>query len=75
VLEHAVAHYLPTRWITRLGMPDRLIAHATRPQQLAEVGLDAGGIAVSVRDAIRRAKVSTRSRGEETRTAEIEAAH
>jgi 1-deoxy-D-xylulose-5-phosphate synthase len=75
VLEHAVAHYLPTRWITRLGMPDRLIAHASRPQQLAEVGLDAGGIAVSVRDAIRRAKVSTRSRGEETRAAEAEAAH
>jgi hypothetical protein len=34
-------------------MPDRLIAHATRQQQLTEVGLDAAGIAQSVRDAVR----------------------
>jgi 1-deoxy-D-xylulose-5-phosphate synthase len=52
VLEYAVAHQLPTRHIQRLGMPDRLVSHATRPQQLAEVGLDAAGIARSVRDAI-----------------------
>lgn len=54
VLEHAVATGLPTAQITRLGMPDRLIAHATRKQQLEEVGLDAAGIARSARDAIRR---------------------
>ncbi|HEV8291334.1 MAG TPA: transketolase C-terminal domain-containing protein, partial [Tepidisphaeraceae bacterium] len=54
VLEYAVAHNLPTANITRLGMPDRLIAHATRTQQLAEVGLDAAGIGRSVRDAVRR---------------------
>jgi deoxyxylulose-5-phosphate synthase len=36
-------------------MPDRLVAHATRNQQLAEVGLDADGIARSVRDAVRAA--------------------
>ena len=53
VLEYAVAHNLPTEQITRLGMPDRLIAHATRGEQLAEVGLDPTGIADSVRDAIR----------------------
>ncbi|MGB7159864.1 MAG: 1-deoxy-D-xylulose-5-phosphate synthase [Tepidisphaeraceae bacterium] len=53
VLEYAVAHHLPTACITRLGMPDRLIAHATRKEQLAEVGLDAAGIARSARDAIR----------------------
>ncbi len=53
VLEYAQAHRLPTRQITRLGMPDRLIKHATRAQQLAEVGLDAPGIARAVRDAIR----------------------
>jgi 1-deoxy-D-xylulose-5-phosphate synthase len=53
VLEYAAAHQLLTEQITRLGMPDRLIAHATRPQQLAEVGLDAAGIARSVRDALR----------------------
>ena len=28
VIEHAVAHHLPTRWLTRLGIPDRLVAHA-----------------------------------------------
>jgi len=53
VLEYAVAHHLPTGQVRRLGMPDRLISHATRPQQLAEVGLDAAGIAHSVRDALR----------------------
>jgi 1-deoxy-D-xylulose-5-phosphate synthase len=55
VLEYATAHALPTRWLTRLGHPDRLIPHATRPQQLHEVGLDAAGIARATRDAIRRA--------------------
>lgn len=53
VLEYAVAQRLPTERLTRLGIPDRLIAHATRAQQLAEVGLDAAGIARAVRDAAR----------------------
>jgi 1-deoxy-D-xylulose-5-phosphate synthase len=53
VLEYAVAHDLPTDTLTRLGMPDRLIAHATRKEQLAEVGLDPMGIANRVRDAVR----------------------
>jgi len=53
VVEHAVAHQLPTERITKLGMPDRLIAHASRKEQLAEIGLDPGGIAKSVRDAVR----------------------
>ncbi|MGE5611807.1 MAG: 1-deoxy-D-xylulose-5-phosphate synthase [Bacillota bacterium] len=53
VVEYAVTHGLPTERITRLGMPDRLVAHATRKEQLAEVGLDAAGIARSVRDAVR----------------------
>jgi 1-deoxy-D-xylulose-5-phosphate synthase len=55
VLEFAVAHNLPTGNITRLGMPDRLISHATRKEQLTEVGLDPKGIAASVRDAIKAA--------------------
>ncbi|HEX4053431.1 MAG TPA: 1-deoxy-D-xylulose-5-phosphate synthase [Tepidisphaeraceae bacterium] len=55
VAEHAVAHGLPTGSIVRLGMPDRLIAHASRPQQLAEVGLDSPGIVQSIRDAIKTA--------------------
>src|SRR3954470_5921909 len=59
VLEYAVVHNLPTTNITRLGMPDRLIAHATRGQQLAEVGLDAAGIGRSVRDGVRRAAKAT----------------
>jgi 1-deoxy-D-xylulose-5-phosphate synthase len=55
VLEYAVSHRLATKCLTRLGMPDRLISHATRKEQLAETGLDAAGIASSVRDAVREA--------------------
>ncbi|MDP9175874.1 MAG: 1-deoxy-D-xylulose-5-phosphate synthase [Planctomycetota bacterium] len=53
VLEHAASHGLTTLHVTRLGIPDRLISHATRNQQLTEVGLDPAGIAQSIRDAIR----------------------
>jgi 1-deoxy-D-xylulose-5-phosphate synthase len=60
VLEYAVSRNMPTDRITRLGMPDRLIAHATRQQQLAEVGLDPAGIARSVRDAVRRVSATVR---------------
>ena len=56
VAEHAVGHNLPTTSLTALGMPDRLIAHASRKQQLAEVGLDVTGIAQSIRDAIHAAQ-------------------
>jgi 1-deoxy-D-xylulose-5-phosphate synthase len=59
VAEYAIAHHLPADDLTRLGMPDRLIAHATRKEQLAEVGLDPAGIARSVRDAIRAAASRT----------------
>ena len=52
-VEFAAANNLPTEQITTLGMPDRLISHASRKEQLAEVGLDAAGIAKSMRDAIR----------------------
>ena len=55
VLEYAVNHNLPTGNLTRLGMPDRLISHATRKEQLTEVGLDPKGIAASVRDAMKTA--------------------
>lgn len=55
VLEYAGTHDLSVTDLTRLGMPDRLIGHATRPQQLAEVGLDVPGIIASVRDAVRKA--------------------
>jgi 1-deoxy-D-xylulose-5-phosphate synthase len=56
VLEYATTHDLPTDHLTRLGMPDRLIAHATRKEQLAEVGLDPAGIAASVRAAVQKAR-------------------
>ena len=39
---------LPLR-ISRLGVRDELVAHATRPQQLADQGLDVDGIAKRVR--------------------------
>jgi 1-deoxy-D-xylulose-5-phosphate synthase len=58
VLEYAASRGLPTENVTRLGMPDRLISHATRKEQLAEVGLDPAGIARSVRDAIRAAEAA-----------------
>ncbi|HEY8746330.1 MAG TPA: 1-deoxy-D-xylulose-5-phosphate synthase [Tepidisphaeraceae bacterium] len=62
VLEFAVTHRLPTENITRLGMPDRLVAHATRKDQLAEVGLDAAGIARTIRDGVRASRSSSSKR-------------
>jgi 1-deoxy-D-xylulose-5-phosphate synthase len=56
VVEHAVAHDLPTQHLTCLGIPDRLISHATRKQQLTEVGLDTQGLARSIRDAVHATK-------------------
>ena len=35
-----MGHGLPTDKLVRLGMPDRLIGHATRKEQLTEIGLD-----------------------------------
>jgi 1-deoxy-D-xylulose-5-phosphate synthase len=63
VVEYAVAHQLPTEHLTRLGMPDRLVAHATRAEQLSEVGLDPKGIAQSIRDALARTESIARVRG------------
>ncbi len=60
VVEHAVAYGLPTEKLKRLGMPDRLVAHATRKEQLTEVGLDAGGLARSTRDAFRGSQPTVR---------------
>jgi 1-deoxy-D-xylulose-5-phosphate synthase len=52
VLEYAAAHGLSTSGLVRLGHPDRLIAHATRAQQLAEVGLDVAGLVRAVKSAV-----------------------
>lgn len=53
VMEHAVVNGLPTANLQRLGIPDRFVAHATRKEQLTEVGLDAAGIARTAREAVR----------------------
>lgn len=52
VVEHAAEHRFDARLVTRLGLPDRFVKHASRGEQLKEVGLDAAGIASSVRAAI-----------------------
>ncbi|MHC4253736.1 MAG: transketolase C-terminal domain-containing protein, partial [Planctomycetota bacterium] len=52
VLEAAPAAGIDASRVTRLGVPDRFIAHATRAEQLAECGLDARGIAGAVREAV-----------------------
>jgi hypothetical protein len=53
-------------------MPDRLVAHATRKEQLTEVGLDPAGIARSVRDAIRAINPSTATTSGASLTADVE---
>lgn len=58
VLEYAATHRLPIANLTRLGMPDRMINHATRAEQLAEAGLDPTGLARSIRAAIRTSRSS-----------------
>jgi 1-deoxy-D-xylulose-5-phosphate synthase len=48
----------PDLSIDILGVPDRIIDHADRAQQLSEVGLDVAGIAERVRAAARRSHLS-----------------
>lgn len=53
VLEAARELELAADHVVVLGMPaDRFIAHGSRAGQLAEVGIDAAGIAAAVRDAL-----------------------
>ena len=49
VLEAAVDAGLDTSRIRRLGIPDRFIEHAERGELLADLGLDAAGIAAACR--------------------------
>ncbi len=49
-------HRYDTLLVTRLGLPDRFIKHASRGEQLKEVGLDPAGIARSVRAAIEESR-------------------
>jgi 1-deoxy-D-xylulose-5-phosphate synthase len=46
------------RVIDVLGVPDRIIEHASRAEQLAEVGLDVDGIAHRARDLVARARLA-----------------
>ena len=54
VLEYAQLRGHDARLVTRCGIPDRFIKHATRAEQLKEVGLDPVGLASSVRAALVR---------------------
>ena len=54
VLETANRLGLPTESIIRLGLaPDVFYRHGSRPGQLAQAGIDAAGIAATVRRAVR----------------------
>lgn len=57
VLEAAHEAKLNTSLIHRIGLPDRWIYQGGRGGQLAEAGIDAEGIARSVRDILDRAEV------------------
>ncbi len=52
VVEYAQQHRFDARLLTRVGIPDRFIKHASRGEQLKDIGLDAAGIASTVRAAI-----------------------
>jgi 1-deoxy-D-xylulose-5-phosphate synthase len=56
IIEHAQEKRYDARLVTRLGLPDRFVKHASRPEQMKEVGLDAAGITRRVRSAIEEAR-------------------
>ncbi len=69
VLETANRLGLPTEGIIRLGLaPERFYEHGPRPAQLAEAGIDAAGIAATVR----RAVLAARCAGHEARRTPVE---
>jgi 1-deoxy-D-xylulose-5-phosphate synthase len=57
VLEAANEAGISTANVTRLGMPDRFVEHGERGELLADLGLDAAGIAQAARDAAHRAGI------------------
>jgi 1-deoxy-D-xylulose-5-phosphate synthase len=59
LLEAANSAGLDARHVVRLGIPDRFIEHAERPELLAELGLDVDGICRAMRQARRREEVSS----------------
>ena len=50
VLEMAAGRGLDAQHVRVVGLPDRFIAHASRAEQLVEVGLDAGALAAEMRE-------------------------
>jgi 1-deoxy-D-xylulose-5-phosphate synthase len=63
VLEAAQEMGLSAANLTRLGLPDRFIAHGSRAGQLAEAGLDPAGIASAVLALIERCGVADEAQG------------
>ncbi len=55
VLEAASEAGVNASHVVRLGIPDRFIEHGERGELLAELSLDAGGIARTCRSALSRA--------------------
>lgn len=51
VLEACNAEGIDTRSVVRLGLPDRFIEHAERPELLADLGLDVDGLCRAARRA------------------------
>lgn len=63
VLELAVERGWPTSQVRLAGLPDRFIAHAGRVEQLAEAGLDAAGLAETMRQLIAAGRRSPKAQG------------
>ncbi len=61
VLEAANAHGWPTDQIRCCGIPDRFIEHGERGELLADLGLDADGLAAAARQMARRGELHTSS--------------
>ena len=57
VLEAASEMGLDTSRIVRLGIPDRFVEHGERNELLADLGLDAAGIARASRESVARGNV------------------
>jgi 1-deoxy-D-xylulose-5-phosphate synthase len=62
VVEAAVDAGTSVAHVRRLGIPDRFIEHAERTEQLADLGLDAEGIALACRQMAGRLDVKTADR-------------
>jgi 1-deoxy-D-xylulose-5-phosphate synthase len=62
VIEAATDAALNTRHVRRLGIPDQFIEHAERGELLADLGLDAAGIAETCRELAARTDLKSTDR-------------